>query len=83
MDIYPPITAYVSTMYLNRIQLDYLSRYDKLIRPLLDMYACSTTFIDAVDLIHRLETYSTNGYLKLTTYLCTFDITNLYTMLFM
>ncbi|CAF3355390.1 unnamed protein product, partial [Rotaria sp. Silwood2] len=55
----------------------------KLIRPLLDMYACSTTFIDAVDLIHRLETYSTNGYLKLTTYLCTFDITDLYTMLFM
>ena len=54
---------------------------DKLIRPIFDKHARSTTIIDGVDLIHRLETYTTNGYLKPKTYLCTFDITDLYTML--
>ncbi len=41
----------------------------------------STTIIDGVDLIRRLETYVENDYLKTTTQLCTFDITDLYTML--
>ncbi|CAF4942368.1 unnamed protein product, partial [Rotaria socialis] len=51
------------------------------IRPIFDKHARSTTIIDGVDLIHRLEAYTTNGYLKPKTYLCTFDITDLYTML--
>jgi hypothetical protein len=54
---------------------------DKLLRPLFDKHVRSTTLIDGVDLIRRLETYVTNGHLKPTTYLCTFDITDLYTML--
>ena len=54
---------------------------DKLLRPLFDKHVRSTTIIDGVDLIRRLETYVENGYLKPTTYLCTFDITDLYTML--
>jgi hypothetical protein len=54
---------------------------DKLIRPIFDKHARSTTIIDGVDLIRRLEKYHTNGYLKPTTLLCTFDITDLYTML--
>ncbi len=32
-------------------------------------------------LIHRLHTYNENGYFKLTTQFCTFDITDLYTIL--
>jgi hypothetical protein len=54
---------------------------DQLIRPIFDKYIRSTTIIDGVDLIRRLETYAAHGYLKSTTYLCTFDITDLYTML--
>ncbi|CAM4847498.1 unnamed protein product [Rotaria magnacalcarata] len=54
---------------------------DKLIRPIFDKHTRSTTIIDGVDLIHRLETCTTNGYLKPKTYLCTFDITDQYTML--
>jgi len=54
---------------------------DKLIRPIFDKHARSTTIIDGVDLIRRLEKYHANGYLKPTTWLCTFDITDLYTML--
>jgi len=54
---------------------------DKLLRPLFDRHVRSTTIIDGVDLIRRLEAYVTNGYLKPTTYFCTFDITDLYTML--
>ncbi|CAF1524082.1 unnamed protein product, partial [Rotaria magnacalcarata] len=52
-----------------------------LIRPIFDKHARSTTIIDGVDLIHRLEAYTTNGYLKPKTYFCTFDTTDLYTML--
>jgi hypothetical protein len=54
---------------------------DQLIRPLFDKHVRSTTIIDGVDLIRRLETYVENDYLKPTTQLCTFDITDLYTML--
>jgi hypothetical protein len=54
---------------------------DQLIRPLFDKYIRSSTIIDGVDLIRRLETYVENNYLKPTTQLCTFDITGLYTML--
>ena len=54
---------------------------DQLIRPLFDEHVRSTTIIDGVDLIRRLETYVENDYLKPTTHLCTFDITDLYTML--
>ncbi|CAF1274593.1 unnamed protein product [Adineta ricciae] len=54
---------------------------DRLLQPLFDKHARSTTVIDGVDIIRRLKTYVTNGYLKPTTYLCTFDITDLYTVL--
>ncbi|CAF3325526.1 unnamed protein product [Rotaria socialis] len=54
---------------------------DKIIRPIFDKHARSITIIDGVDLIHRLEAYITNGHLIPKTYLCTFDITDLYTML--
>src|SRR5271168_5368541 len=54
---------------------------DQLIRPLFDKHVRSTTIIDGVDLIRRLEAYVESGYLKPTTQLCTFDITDLYTML--
>ena len=54
---------------------------DKLLRPLFDKHVRSTTIIDGVDLIRRLETYVENNYLKPTTQFCTFDITDLYTML--
>ena len=54
---------------------------DQLLRPLFDKHVRSTTIIDGVDLIRRLETYVENDYLKPTTQLCTFDITDLYTML--
>ena len=54
---------------------------DRLIRPLFDKHVRATTIIDGVDLIRRLQTYMENGYLKPTTQFCTFDITDLYTML--
>jgi hypothetical protein len=54
---------------------------DLLIRPLFDQYVKETTIIDGVDLIRRLEKYINLGLLKSTTHLCTFDITDLYTML--
>jgi hypothetical protein len=54
---------------------------DQLIRPIFDKHVRSTTIIDGVDLIRHLENYVENGYLKPTTQLCTFDITDLYTML--
>lgn len=54
---------------------------DRLIRPLFDRYARETTIIDGVDLLHRLQTYISKGYLTTSTLFVTFDITNLYTML--
>ncbi|CAM4916389.1 unnamed protein product [Rotaria socialis] len=69
----------VSSMNMPKIGISKFS--NKLIRPIFDKHAPSTTIIDGVDLIHRLEAYTKNGYLKPKTYLCTFDITNLYTML--
>lgn len=54
---------------------------DTMIRPLFDQYCKQTTIIDGVDLIRRLDKYVSLGLLKPTTHLCTFDITDLYTML--
>ena len=54
---------------------------DRAIRPLFDKHARSTTIIDGVDLIRRLQQYQNDGHLKPTTHFCTFDITDLYTML--
>ena len=54
---------------------------DKLIRPLFDKHCRSTTIIDGADLVHRLEQYTSDGHLSTTTFFCTFDITDLYTML--
>jgi hypothetical protein len=42
--------------------------------PLFDKDVRSTTIIDDVDLIRRLETYVESGHFKATTHLCTFDI---------
>ncbi|CAF1046624.1 unnamed protein product [Didymodactylos carnosus] len=54
---------------------------DDLIKPLFDKHARSTTFINGVGLVRRLEQYASEGRLKSTTLLCVFDITGLYTML--
>jgi hypothetical protein len=54
---------------------------NQLIRSLFDQHVRSTTIIDGVDLIRRLQTYVENDYLKPTIQFCTFDITDLYTML--
>ncbi|CAF3441883.1 unnamed protein product, partial [Rotaria socialis] len=54
---------------------------DELIRPLFDKYVKQTTLIDGVHLVRQLEKYVNLGLLKATTHLCTFDITDLYTML--
>jgi hypothetical protein len=59
-----------------------LSKFlDQLVRPLFHKHVRSTTIIDGVDLIRRLQTYFENDYLKTTTQFCTLDITDLYTML--
>jgi hypothetical protein len=42
---------------------------DQLIWPLFDKHVRSTTIIDGIDLIHCLETYVENNYLKPTTHL--------------
>ena len=54
---------------------------DQLVRPLFDKHVRSTTIIDGVDSIRRLDIYVENDCLKPTTQFCTFDITDLYTML--
>ena len=54
---------------------------DQLIRPLFDQHVQETTILDGVDLIRRLHKYVNLGLLKPTTHFCTFDITDLYTML--
>ncbi|CAF4535104.1 unnamed protein product [Rotaria sp. Silwood2] len=54
---------------------------DLLIRPIFDEKVKSTTFIDGVDLICRLMKYQEEGLLQPSTIFCTFDITDLYTML--
>ena len=54
---------------------------DKLLRPLFDLYVKNTRIVNGLDLIHRLQEYEANGHLKPTTIFCTFDITDLYTML--
>jgi hypothetical protein len=54
---------------------------DKLIRPLFDMYASTTTIIDGVDLLRKLDAYCQQGYFTSSTLFIIFDITDLYTML--
>ncbi|CAF2149041.1 unnamed protein product [Rotaria magnacalcarata] len=54
---------------------------DRLIRPLFDQYVKQPTIIDGVHLIRQLDKCISLGLLKPTTHLCTFDITDLYTML--
>ncbi|CAF1578342.1 unnamed protein product, partial [Adineta ricciae] len=74
-----PLRPIVSSMHMPTTGI---SKFlDRLLRPLFDKHVRSTTIIDGVDLIRRLQAYTANGYLKPTTYLCTFDITDLYTML--
>lgn len=54
---------------------------DQLIRPLFDEHVQQTTIIDGMFIIRRLEKYVSLSLLKPTTLFCTFDITDLYTML--
>ena len=54
---------------------------DELLRPLFDYYVTKTRLINGLDLINRLNKYVNDGYLQPTTLFCTFDITDLYTML--
>jgi hypothetical protein len=54
---------------------------DQLIRPLFDEHVYQTTLIDGVHFVRRLELYVKLGLLKPTTYLCTSDVADLYTML--
>lgn len=54
---------------------------DRLIRPLFDKHARSTTIIDGTDLIRQLHQYVVSGRLQKSTLFCIFDITDLYTML--
>jgi hypothetical protein len=66
---------------MNTPTTDISKLLDKLIRPLFDKHVRSTTIIDGVDLIRRLETYVENDYLKPTTQIYTLDITDLYIIL--
>ncbi|CAF1489796.1 unnamed protein product [Adineta steineri] len=54
---------------------------DDLIRPLFNKHAQPKPIADGNSLLRQLEQYAENGYLQPTTLFCTFDITNLYTML--
>ena len=54
---------------------------DQLLRPLFDLYVAQTRIINGLDLIRRVNKYTNDGYLHPTTLFCTFDITDLYTML--
>ncbi|CAF0911704.1 unnamed protein product [Rotaria sordida] len=74
-----PLRPIISGIYAPTAKISKM--LDKLIRPLFDEYAQPTIIIDGVHLIHRLHKYVSLGLLKPTTLLCTFDITDLYTML--
>ncbi|CAF2756381.1 unnamed protein product [Rotaria sp. Silwood2] len=80
-DIKPgtPLRPIVSGMNSPTIKISKM--LDELIRPLFDQYVKQTTIIYGVHLIRQLEKYINLGLLKATTYLYTFDITDLYTML--
>ncbi|CAF1164425.1 unnamed protein product, partial [Adineta ricciae] len=54
---------------------------DKILRPIFDDKCALTTIIDGAHLITAMKTYANKGLLKPTTFFCTFDIRNLYTML--
>lgn len=54
---------------------------DELIRPIYNQHHKDHTIIDGTNLIQRMETYVAHGHLHSSTLFCTFDITNLYTML--
>ena len=54
---------------------------DRLIRPLFDRHARPRPIVDSGHLLRQLEQYAHAGHLKPSTLFCTFDITNLYTML--
>ncbi|CAF3000541.1 unnamed protein product [Rotaria sp. Silwood2] len=52
----------------------------KLVRRLFDKHVRSTTIIDGVHFIRLSKRCTANDCLKTTTYLCTFDITDIYTV---
>ncbi|CAF1449617.1 unnamed protein product [Adineta ricciae] len=57
-----PLRPIVSSMHMPTTGI---SKFlDRLLRLLFDQHARPTTIIDGVDLIRRLQAYTTNGYLK-------------------
>lgn len=54
---------------------------NNLLAPIFLQVARQTTFINSIDVIRKLETYVTNGYMKSTTKFITCDVTDLYTMI--
>ena len=54
---------------------------DELIRPIYNQHHKDYTIIDGINLIQLMETYVAHGHLHSSTLFCTFDVTNLYTML--
>jgi len=54
---------------------------DHLLRPIFDLVAEQTTFINGIDLIRQLEKYRDSGHLRSSTQFITFDVTDLYTMI--
>ena len=54
---------------------------DQLLRPLFDLVAQETTFVNGIDLFRKLEKYHDNGHLLPSTQFITFDVTDLYTMI--
>jgi hypothetical protein len=54
---------------------------DQLIRPLFDKYSQPKPITDGSHILHQLEDYVRQGYLKSTTLFCTVGTNNLYTML--
>ncbi|CAF5007261.1 unnamed protein product [Rotaria sp. Silwood1] len=76
---YTPLRPIINTI---KAPTTSISRFlDKLIRPLFDKHARSTTIVDGTDLIRQLHQYVENDRLQPSTLFCTFDITDLYTML--
>ena len=78
---YDPITlrSIMNTIHAATIGISHF--IDDLIRPLFNKYAEPKPIIDDSHLLRQVEQYAHNGYLQPTTLFCTFDITNLYTML--
>jgi hypothetical protein len=54
---------------------------DRILRPLYNRVAQSSTFVNDIDFVRQLENYRNAGRLLSTTFFITFDVTDLYTMI--